>query len=227
MSSKGLFVSEAVLLGKSARTRARLMDAAAQLFARQGFEAVSVNEIARVAEVANGTFYVHFRDKDEIAGAVAFGIAQEVVRQLDEAMTDIDDAMERTSMATRRFIDLAGSEPDCGGALFRAVLTFQDLRESVIGYLRADLQRGVSQGVFTTEIDDVVIDTFVSMAMGALFGRLNGRFGPELGSRVAELQLRMLGVPARKAAKVAWREIPPLELHIRPLAKTWPVGRQP
>lgn len=220
MSGKGLFGLEANHLGKSARTRARLMDAATQLFARQGFEAASVNEIAKVAEVANGTFYVHFRDKDEIAGAVAFRIAQEVVRQLDQAMASVDDAVERTSTATRRFIDLASSEPDWGRALFRAVWLFQDLREGVIGYLRADLQRGVSQGAFTTEIDEVLIDTFASMTMGALFSRLHGDFGPESGSRVAELQLRMLGVPADRAKAAAWREIPPLRLQITPLTKT-------
>jgi len=219
MRARGLFGQEAHELGKGARTRARLMDAATELFARQGYEAASVNEIAKVAEVANGTFYAHFRDKEEIAGAVAFRIAGEVVRQLDAAMADVDEAVDRTSMATRRFIDLAASEPDWGGALFRAVWQFRDLREGVISYLRADLQRGVTQGVFTTEIDEVLIDTFASMTLGALFGRLQGTHGPEAVCRVAELQLRMLGVPAAQARAAAWREIPALRLQITPVEK--------
>ena len=220
MTVDGLFSQEASLLGKSARTRARLMDAAAQLFAQKGFEAVSVNEIARAADVVNGTFYVHFRDKDEITGAVAFRIASEVVRQLDAAMADVDDAVERTSMATRRFIDLASSEPDWGGALFRAVWQFHGLREAAIGYLRADLHRGYRQGVFTTEIDEVLIDTFVSMLLGALFARVNGTAGPDAGRRVSELQLRMLGVPPETAKTAAWRDLPELKLRIIPLAAT-------
>lgn len=219
MSASGLFGGEAVNLGKSARTRARLMDAAVQLFARQGFEAASVNEIARLAEVANGTFYVHFRDKDEIAAAVALAIARNVARQLDEAMAGVEDAIERTSMATRRFIDLASSEPDWGAALFRAVWTFRELREGVIGFVRADLRRGVDQGVFTVAIDDVLVDTFAAMVMGGLFGRLQGDCGPDAGCRVAELQLRMLGVPATLARETAWREIPPLTLRLTPLPK--------
>ena len=121
MVASGLFLDEARKLGKGARTRARLMDAAARLFARDGFEAASVNEIARVADVANGTFYVHFRDKEEIAAAVAFAVATHVVGQLDTAMTDVDDAVERVSLATRRFVELASSQPDWGRALFRAV----------------------------------------------------------------------------------------------------------
>lgn len=216
MTVQGLFANEASNLGKSARTRARLMDAAVQLFARDGFEAASVNEIARVAGVVNGTFYAHFRDKDEIAAAVALAIGHNVVRQLDEAMTGIEDAVERSSLATRRFIDLAASQPDWGAAFVRAVLVFRDLRDNLSAYLCADLQRGVDQGVFTVEIDDLLIDTFASMIMGALAGRLRGDFGPDAGARVSELQLRMLGVPAGRAHEVSRREIPALALDLAP-----------
>ena len=114
MNQVGLFALEARDLGKSARTRARLMDAAVRVFARVGFEAASVNEIAQAADVANGTFYLHFKDKDEIVTAVAFRIAGDVARQLDEAMSGIDDAVERCSFATRQFIDIAFSEPEWG-----------------------------------------------------------------------------------------------------------------
>ncbi len=216
MTSKGLFGGGAAHLGKSARTRAKLMDAAVRLFARDGFEAASVNEIARLADVANGTFYVHFRDKDAIGAEVALAIAQNVTRQLDEAMAGIDDAIERTSMATRRFIDLASSEPDWGGALLRALWTFRGLRESVVGPLRADLQRGVEQGVFDVEIDDMLIDTFAAMVMGGLYARLAGDSGVDAGARVAELQLRMLGVPAERARAAAWRPLEPLALRLDP-----------
>lgn len=222
----GPFVSAARHLGKRARTRARLMDTAAGLFAREGFEATSVNEIARLAGVANGTFYAHFKDKDEIAAAVAFGIANDVVRQLDEVMIDIDDAVERTSLATRRFIELASSNPDWGWALFRAVWTFKPLRSNVVNYLREDLKRGVKQGAFKVEIDNFLIETFSSMTMSALFGRLRGDSDEHAGSRVAELQLRMLGVPARTAHKVAWRAIEPVSLRITPTPKPVAVARR-
>jgi AcrR family transcriptional regulator len=86
------FAGEAQQLGKSARTRARLMDAAVAIFARDGF-------------------YVHFKDKDDIAAAVAFRIATDVTRKLDEAMAGMDDAVERTSTATRRFVEFLAARP--------------------------------------------------------------------------------------------------------------------
>lgn len=214
MNQSGLFALEARELGKSARTRARLMDAAVKVFARAGFEAASVNEIAQAADVANGTFYLHFKDKDEIASVVAYRIAGDIARQLDEAMTGIDDAVERTCFATRQFIDIACSEPEWGLAFFRAAWFLPELRSRSSAYLRADLQLGARQGSFTVKIDSFLVDMFGSMVLTALFSRLSGEAGADAGSRVAELQLRMLGVPAAKAKKAAWRKIAPLSLRV-------------
>ena len=217
MAGDGPFAAEARHLGKSARTRARLMDAATEVFAREGFQAASVNEIARQADLSNGAFYVYFKDKEEIAGAVALGIAQAVARRLDELMTDIDDAVERASLATRRFIDLASSRPDWGWALFHALWRFEDLRGGVVAYLKADLERGAVQGHFTIPIDDFLINTFGIMTIGALVERLNGRAGADVGSRIAELQLRMLGVTPDLAKAVAWRPMEPVALTLHPV----------
>lgn len=47
-------------------TRRRLLDAAGRIFARRGYEAASVEEIAEVAGFTRGAFYSNFRDKDEL-----------------------------------------------------------------------------------------------------------------------------------------------------------------
>jgi AcrR family transcriptional regulator len=214
-----LFELEARNLGKSARTKARLMDAAASVFARDGFEAASINEIARTAKLANGTFYVYFKDKEEIAQAVTFRIASDITQKLDEAMAGVTDAMERTSYATRRFIDIASSEPQWGRTMVRAFAIFQDLRQSVCQYLRADLELGKRQGSFTVEIDDFLIRTFAGTVIAGLFSRLNNEAGSDTGSKLAELQLRMLGVDPAVAKEVAWREIETLRLDMKPLPK--------
>lgn len=215
----GIFAAEARLLGKSARTRARLMDAAAEVFARDGYEAASVNEIARIAQVANGTFYAHFKDKNAVVAAVTFRIAGDVVSQLNAAMAGVEDAVERVARATRQFVHLACSEPDWGWALLRAVTFLPDLRAHVITYLRADLERGVAQGVFDVTVEEVLLDTFAAMVVSALFGRLRGDVGLDPGSRVAELQLRMLGVSADRATAAAWAELEPLKLELPAMAR--------
>lgn len=47
------------------RTRRELLAAARQVFAQRGFHDASIAEITQAADVGVGTFYLHFRDKDE------------------------------------------------------------------------------------------------------------------------------------------------------------------
>ena len=51
---------------KSERSRRQVLDAALQLFSRQGYRATSVREIADAAGVSTGNVYHHFPDKESI-----------------------------------------------------------------------------------------------------------------------------------------------------------------
>jgi len=51
-------------LGRGARER--IIAAAAELFARQGFNATSINELRAAARVSKRTLYQHFESKDEL-----------------------------------------------------------------------------------------------------------------------------------------------------------------
>jgi AcrR family transcriptional regulator len=51
---------------KRARTRAALLDAAADLFERKGFEHTTVAEIAAAAEIGTRTFFGHFASKEDL-----------------------------------------------------------------------------------------------------------------------------------------------------------------
>jgi AcrR family transcriptional regulator len=51
-------------------TRDRIVEAADDLFYRQGFESTSFADIADVVRISRGNFYYHFKTKDEILDAV-------------------------------------------------------------------------------------------------------------------------------------------------------------
>ena len=51
---------------KKQRTRQEIADAALQLFARRGFDAVTVADIARAAEVSEQTVYNYFKTKESL-----------------------------------------------------------------------------------------------------------------------------------------------------------------
>lgn len=70
---------------RSQETRARLLAAAEQLIDEKGFSSLRVEEVVRVAGVAKGTFFAHFRDKDmlmdRIIGARLLSLSDEADQQ--------------------------------------------------------------------------------------------------------------------------------------------------
>lgn len=51
---------------KKKKTRAAILEAALQLFSRQGYENTSINQLAQAAGVGKGTIYSYFQAKSEI-----------------------------------------------------------------------------------------------------------------------------------------------------------------
>lgn len=56
---------------RRARVRADLLSAARQVFTTRGYQEATISEIIQRADVAMGTFYLHFRDKEALLVALA------------------------------------------------------------------------------------------------------------------------------------------------------------
>lgn len=72
--------------GKRARTkaqnRAAILEAAREVFAELGYDAAGVRDVIRRTELASGTFYNYFPDKESVFRAVLDESAQEVQLRL-------------------------------------------------------------------------------------------------------------------------------------------------
>jgi AcrR family transcriptional regulator len=68
-------------MAKTARTRARILDAALALFNEHGTAAVSTNRVAAAAGLSPGNLYYHFADKQQIIRALhgRYAAAQEAL----------------------------------------------------------------------------------------------------------------------------------------------------
>lgn len=70
------------------RKRQSLLAAAYGLFTEKGVAKTSVDEIARRANVAKGTFYLYFQDKDQLLQQLVYDIS---ARVLEEAYTWLEE----------------------------------------------------------------------------------------------------------------------------------------
>jgi AcrR family transcriptional regulator len=79
-------MTQVALEGKRARTkaqnRAAILDAAREVFAELGYDAAGVRDVIRRTELASGTFYNYFPDKESVFRALLDVSAQEVRRRL-------------------------------------------------------------------------------------------------------------------------------------------------
>lgn len=82
---RGSFPFMARTVDRPAR-RAALVSAAARAFAARGVENTAVSDIVKAAAVAQGTFYLYFKSKDEIVLAVVDRIAGEMFAAIETAI---------------------------------------------------------------------------------------------------------------------------------------------
>ena len=65
-----------------------IVSAALRVFARKGYRAASIQEIAEEAGVAKGSIYLHFKSKDELALAAVADVYDRVRRRMAELEAD-------------------------------------------------------------------------------------------------------------------------------------------
>ena len=198
----GHFREQAGGSGKKLRTRAALVDAAIKVVAEKGMEALKITDVTTAADVANGTFYNHFQDKDEILREAAFAIVIEVSRKLDADMAGIDDGPTRVVTATAQFIEIVVAAPDWAAVVLGGTDHVPQLRENADTYLRADLERGVAQGKFDVEVTRFLVDQIFALIAVSVRAQLSGGKDRRLTAQVCESILRLLGVGGAKARKV-------------------------
>tara|TARA_R110000868_G_scaffold4419_1_gene27750 strand:- start:20393 stop:21043 length:651 start_codon:yes stop_codon:yes gene_type:complete len=198
----GHFREQAGGESKKARTRAALVDAAIKVVAEKGMEALKITDVTTAADVANGTFYNHFEDKDEILREAAFAIAFEVSRKLDADMAEIDDGPTRVVTATAQFIEIVVDAPDWAAVVLGGTDHVPQLRENVDTYLRADLERGVAQGKFDVEVTRFLVDQIFALIAVAIRAQLADGKDRRLTTHVCESIMRLLGLSSAKARKI-------------------------
>src|SRR5258708_19732658 len=71
---------------RRAQVRAQLLEAARQVFLERGYQDATITEIVQVADIAMGTFYLHFRDKEELLVALAQDTLQVLREQVHAAI---------------------------------------------------------------------------------------------------------------------------------------------
>lgn len=88
------------------QTRAALLNKARCLFASQGFQATTLDQIAGEARLTKGAIYHHFKNKTEIYAAIFEQQCAELARLVSESSAQVDDAWKRVLAQCEAFFDI-------------------------------------------------------------------------------------------------------------------------
>lgn len=192
---------------KRSRTLKTLINAALRCCAQRNFDQVSIHEIAAEAGVTHATMYNYFKSKDEVLEAVCLRLSADVVSQVKNAMTSIDDCAERISIAIRTVLEISAGNPDWGWLFLKFLASapeFDEVGTEVSKELRAGRECGRLQ--YASETAAVALMTgAIHMGIRPI---IFGTAGDGHANEVARLVLCGLGVPAEEAQVIAIRPLP-------------------
>ena len=142
------------------RREGEILSAALSLFKRDDWELVTVEEIARQAEIGKGTIYKHFESKDEIYARLALEFNRQLLRQIeqvDATLPVIARFREMTRLAWNAHLsskELHRVVLYCGRSEFRQSLPpaiaeeFTAVELATHAVSSAILAQGVEEGIF-------------------------------------------------------------------------------
>ena len=172
--------------------RRRILDAAVHVFARKGYFAARVSDIAKKAGVADGTIYLYFKSKEDVLVRLFDEVMSEHVTQAREAVRALPSAPERLRAVAERHLTVLGGNRDLA-TVFQVELRqstrfmerftaswlrdYSALLDEVIeqgqrdGTLRADVGRKLAAKALFGALDETVTSWLLSEKRYPLAGQ--------------------------------------------------------
>ena len=190
-------------------TRAKLLDAAKALIARQGVDSTRIQEITEEADVGFGSFYNHFPSKEAIVEAVLAETIGAQGEEIEAITAEIEDPAEVVSVAHRSFVRRARSDPDWAWLLVRLDVSHNVLLAALGPHARRDLRKGLKAGRFSVPHELIALYATGGALLSVMRAVLDEAAPKDADIHHADGVLRLLGLPAEEAAAVARRPLPP------------------
>jgi len=180
--------------------RRQLLDAAVRVFARKGFHASRVGDIAEEAGVAHGLLYHYFKSKDQVLEAVFHENWSLLVTRIESVEETAEPAADQlrhiSAIVLRTWLHL----PDVVRVVIQEFGRSPELGERIgeltlpIDAIQRVITRGIESGEFRKDVDPVFAATVVYGAIDELLtGWVLGRL-PSAEEDVAKAEQTMIEV---------------------------------
>ncbi len=91
--------------GPSSKTRDRLVDGAARTVGKHGVHGLTVQQVIGAAKLSRRTFYLYFRDKDDVLLALYRRVVADLIARIEGAVEATSDPLERLYAGVDAYLD--------------------------------------------------------------------------------------------------------------------------
>ena len=197
---------------RKARTRQALIDAAVRLIAEGRGERASIQEITEAADVGFGSFYNHFPSKEQLFQDASEEVMERWGLMIDRACEGISDPAEVFAVSFRISGRLGWTHPDMAQFITGAGLDLLNAPLGLAPRALRDIKAGQAAGSFTFPNAEIALAAIAGGLLGLLrlHQRDPGHIEEASVDELAEALLRLLGVPAAEATRLAGTALPPI-----------------
>ena len=139
--------------------RTAMMQAAVRVFAERGYHDATVRDIVSAADVAVGTFYFYFPDKETLFVHLYEETADFLIRTIRQAVVNRATLPQQLAMGLQAYVNIAVYEPAVVqlllvggvGAVMSLVEKRAVFRENLIAMWQAPLEQALQKGVIVPQ----------------------------------------------------------------------------
>ncbi len=142
-------------MSKKIERRESIIQAAIEVFGKSNFRDSSISEIAQRANIAEGTIYQYFKNKEDLFFSIPVEKTREFSRELELHLQGIKGAFNKISKLTWYYLYFFGSNPEYARTLMlemrvsknfvktKAYDSFKLFTDQVLNILKEGQQEGV------------------------------------------------------------------------------------
>ena len=198
-----------------------ILDGAVRVFARKGFHASRVGDIAEEAGVAHGLLYHYFSSKDDVLETIFREHWTALLERIHEAEESGEPPIEQLRGIVRAMFHGWRHEPDVVRVVIREIARSAEVEQRVgelvkpIGAIRRIVERGQRRGEFRRDLDAdtaavIVYGAIDELITGWVLGRLPGDEDDvaDAEHHIVEVTAAGLAASAQKRRKARHADVP-------------------
>jgi AcrR family transcriptional regulator len=181
---------------KKEQKRNRLLDAANTLFIEKGVSSTTIADICNMANIAKGTFYLYYKDKEDILRALTKRISLTILKMSYETVKNVQGSFEdKIVLMANYLLDLFENDPDLLTVMKKDFIwpiseeEFLTTSDETLADMRENIEEYTKQSLLTERQILIRIYSLISMLCSISYSSVIDKFPDTIDALKPEIFL--------------------------------------